>query len=88
MLVAVPSAEDLNGLVEAEGRQADLQRPLQPCRSDADDHPLWRLSVVEHHLAAGGDGVACCLAGSGCSLSITVMSGGLGLSSSVAMWRL
>ncbi|WP_158754524.1 hypothetical protein [Streptomyces sp. NRRL F-2580] len=59
MLVAVPSTEDRNGLVVAEGRQADLQRPFQPCRSDADDRPLWRLSVAEHYLAAGGDGVAC-----------------------------
>ncbi|MFE2945213.1 hypothetical protein ACFXKG_40245 [Streptomyces sp. NPDC059255] len=61
----VPSAEDLNGLVKADGRQADLQRPPQPCRSDAKDHPLWRLSVVEHDLASSGDGVARCLAGTG-----------------------
>jgi hypothetical protein len=44
LLVAVLS-QDLNGLVEAEGRQADLQRPPQPRRSDAGNHPMGHLLV-------------------------------------------
>ncbi|XXZ52754.1 hypothetical protein AAGT00_35060, partial [Streptomyces cavourensis] len=64
LLVAVLS-QDLDGLVEAEGRQADFQRPPQPRRGDAGDHPMGHLVVPDHHLAAGGDGLACCLAGTG-----------------------